>query len=192
MKEHYIVLENSTLRLEPLTEKHVQEMRALGSDKDVWRWYTADLSSPDALEAWMTNRLKESQRGEKMSYAVILKENGKVIGSSSYGHIDWNEKCLEVGWTWLDKQYIGTGLNKHMKYLMLSHAFEAMAIERLELRTDETNVRSRKAMEKIGAIFDGTLRNHRSTQGGRRRNTVIYSIIGSEWDHVKSNIFGEF
>ena len=186
------MLENSTLRLEPLTEKHVQEMRALGSDKDVWRWYTADLSSPDALEAWMTNRLKESQRGEKMSYAVILKENGKVIGSSSYGHIDWNEKCLEVGWTWLDKQYIGTGLNKHMKYLMLSHAFEAMAIERLELRTDETNVRSRKAMEKIGAIFDGTLRNHRSTQGGRRRNTVIYSIIGSEWDHVKSNIFGEF
>ena len=192
MKEHYIVLENSTLRLEPLTEKHVQEMRALGSDKDVWRWYTADLSSPDALEAWMTNRLKESQRGEKMSYAVILKENGKVIGSSSYGHIDWNEKCLEVGWTWLDKQYIGTGLNKHMKYLMLSHAFEAMAIERLELRTDEANVRSRKAMEKIGAIFDGTLRNHRSTQGGRRRNTVIYSIIGSEWDHVKINIFGEF
>jgi len=192
MKEHYIVLENSTLRLEPLTESHVKQMRALGSDTDVWRWYTADLSTPDALEAWMMNRFDESQRAEKMSYAVILKETGKVIGSSSYGHIDWQEKGIEVGWTWLDKPYIGSGLNKHMKFLMLHHAFETMAIERLELRTDETNVRSRKAMERIGASFDGTLRNHRGTRGGRRRNTVIYSIIKPEWEHIKKTIFSEF
>ena len=186
------MLENSTLRLEPLTESHVKQMRALGSDIDIWRWYTADLSTPDALEAWMMNRLEESQKAEKMSYAVILKETGKVIGSSSYGHIDWQEKGIEVGWTWLDKPYIGSGLNKHMKYLMLRHAFESMAIERLELRTDETNVRSRKAMEKIGARFDGTLRNHRGTRGGRRRNTVIYSIIKSEWERIKNTIFSEF
>ncbi len=192
MKEHYISLADGKVILEPLTSEHVQKMRALGSDQDVWRWYTEDLSNPDDLERWMTNRLSESGNGDKMSYAVILRETEKVIGASSYGHINWAEKCIEIGWTWLDKEYIGSGINRHMKFLMLHHAFETMEIERLELRTDEENIRSRKAMEKIGAKLDGTLRSHRGTQGGRRRNTVIYSIIRPEWEPIKNSIFKEF
>ena len=127
-----------------------------------------------------------------MSYAVQLNETAEIIGATSYGHISWEEKALEVGWTWLGKKYIGAGINKHMKFLMLQHAFEQMEIERLELRTDELNARSRKAMEKIGAKHDGTLRNHRSTQGGRRRNTVVYSIIKEEWPEIRQTIFKEF
>jgi len=192
MKEHYISLENERIKLEPLTPDHVKLMRPLSSDSDIWRWYTEDLSNPDDLENWMMNRLRESENGTQMSYAVIDKKDDKVIGSSSYGHIEWAEKCLEVGWTWLGKEYIGSGINKHMKFLMLGHAFDTMGIERLELRTDETNVRSRRAMEKIGAVYDGILRNHRTTQGGRRRNSVIYSIIRSEWNEVRNTIFKEF
>lgn len=167
-------------------------MRRLSSDSDVWKWYTEDLTHPDALENWMTKRLEETERGEKMTYSVQLNETGEIIGSSSYGHIDWTEGGIEIGWTWLGKKYIGSGINKHMKFLMLNHAFDTMQIERLELRTDELNIRSRKAMEKIGAKHDGTLRNHRSTQAGKRRNTVVYSIIKSEWPEVKSSIFKEF
>lgn len=192
MKQYYVPLEDSRIRLEPLTAEHIQQMRSLSSDKDIWRWYTADLTNPDHLEEWMTNRLNESNRGAKLSYAVLDKESGKVIGSSSYGNIDWTEHCIEIGWTWLGKAYIGSGINKHMKFLMLDHAFETMGIERLELRTDETNARSRRAMEKIGAQHDGTLRSHRRTQGGRRRDTVVYSILKAEWSEIKDTIFKEF
>lgn len=191
MTEYYTSLEDNLIILEPLTADHIKAMRLLSNEPDIWTWYTEDLTNPDDLEKWMTSRLEESKHGEKMSYAVILKESGKVIGASSFGHIDWTEKCIEIGWTWLGKEYIGAGINKHMKFLMLKHAFETMGIQRLELRTDETNARSRRAMEKIGAKYDGVLRYHRSTQGNRRRNTVIYSIIEPEWPEVKSSIFSE-
>lgn len=192
MKEWYVTLADDKISLLPMTRSHILEMRNLSSDSDVWTWYTEDLTDPDALEQWMTKRLEESERGEKMSYAVQLRETGDIIGATSYGHIDWVEKGIEIGWTWLGKKYIGSGINKHMKFLMLRHAFETMSTERLELRTDEENTRSRRAMEKIGAKHDGTLRNHRSTQGGRRRNTVVYSIIKSEWEQIRNTIFKDF
>ena len=178
--------------LDPLTADHIKYMRSLSGHSDIWKWYTQDLTHPDNLEKWMLSRLKETETELKMSYAVVLKSTDQVIGSTSFGNINWVEKGIEIGWTWLGKDHIGTGINKHMKHLMLVHAFEHMEIERLELRTDELNIRSRKAMEKIGAKHDGTLRNHRSTQGGKRRNTVIYSIIKSEWPEIKETIFAEF
>ena len=191
MKEWYVVLADKRVRLIPITIEHIKEMRKLSSDSDIWTWYTEDLTIPDALENWMTKRLQETEKGEKMTYTVQLIETGEIIGATSYGHINWTEKAIEIGWTWLGKRFIGSGVNKHMKFLMLRHAFEVMSMERLELRTDEENARSRKAMEKIGAIHDGTLRNHRTTQGGRRRNTVVYSIIKSEWPQIKASIFKE-
>lgn len=192
MEKWYVPLKDEMITLLPITEDHILEMRKLSSDSDVWTWYTEDLTNPDALEGWMRKRLAETQKGNKMTYSVQLNETGEIIGATSYGHLDWVEKGVEIGWTWLGKKYIGSGINKHMKFLMLRHSFETMDIERLELRTDEENVRSRRAMEKIGAKYDGTLRNHRTTQGNRRRNTVIYSIIKSEWPQVRSSIFGEF
>ena len=193
MKEQfYVPLSDDRVLLEPLSDQYIEQMLSLSSDSDIWTWYTADLTDPRDLKSWMTNRLKETENEEKLSYAVLLKATKEVVGSTSYGHIDWKEKCIEIGWTWLGKEHIGSGLNKHMKFLMFRHAFETMGIERVELRTDEVNVRSRKAMEKVGATFDGTSRNHRTTQGGRRRNTVIYSILKSEWGHIRNNIFNEF
>ncbi|MEM6644164.1 MAG: GNAT family protein [Bacteroidota bacterium] len=189
VNKYYLPLKNDTISLLPLQAEHIEEMRELSSGSDIWKWYTSDLSDPNDLSTWMHGRLKESRQGDKMSYAVLLNSSGSVIGSTSFGHIDWDEKCVEVGWTWLGQDYIGTGINKQMKFLMLRHAFEIMDIERLELRTDELNVRSRRAMEKIGAQYDGILRNHRSTRGGRRRNTVIYSIIRSEWKELSQTIF---
>ena len=163
MHSFHIPLSDRLITLEPLTALHVKEMRDLSQGKDIWTWYTEDLTHPDDLEKWMSLLLKDSNAGLKMSYAVVLNESGKVIGSTSYGHIDWVEKDIEIGWTWLGADYIGSRINKHMKFLMLQYAFDQMGIERLELRTDEQNKRSRRAMEKIGAKHDGTLRSHRKT-----------------------------
>ena len=192
MKEWYVTLADQKIELVPITLEHIKEMRTLSSDSDIWTWYTPDLSDPDDLAKWMSNRMVETENGTKMTYAVRLLETDQIIGATSYGNIDWEEKGIEIGWTWLGKEFIGTGINRHMKFLMLKHAFEIMGTERLELRTDEENIRSRRAMEKIGAKHDGTLRNHRSTQGGRRRNTVVYSIIRSEWPEMRKTIFKDF
>jgi N-acetyltransferase len=192
LDQFYKKLSDNKITLLPITPEHIQDMKMLSSNADIWTWYTEDLTDPEALAAWMNKRLEETEKGNQMTYSVILNETNQVIGSSSYGHIDWAEKGIEIGWTWLGAEFIGAGVNKHMKFLMLQHAFESMDIERLELRTDETNVRSRKAIEKIGAQYDGTLRNHRRTQGGRRRDTVIYSILKSEWPEIKNSIFKSF
>lgn len=185
-------MSNDTVSLEPITREHIEELKYLGGDPDMWRWFTADLTEPKDLEEWMMARFNESEAKDKMTFAVRLKKTGRLVGSSSYGHIDWKEKSLEIGWTWIAADYIGKGINKHMKFLMLSHAFENLDIERLELRTDEINIRSRKAIEKIGAQLDATLRSHRYTRGDRRRNTVVYSIIKDEWPEIKRTIFKEF
>ena len=189
MEEFYKPLSDEKVSLEPLTSDHIESLKEVCGDPDIWRWFTVDLSPPEEMAKWMYQLLKESNDCKKMTFAVRLQETGKIIGSTSYGNIEWGEKNIEIGWTWLGRDYIGAGVNKHMKFLMLCHAFETMDIERLELRTDEINVRSRRAMEKIGAQHDGTLRNHRYTRGGRRRNTVVYGIIKSDWEGIKSTIF---
>lgn len=190
--QFYKKLSNDLISLVPITKTHIEEMKKLSRDSDIWTWYTEDLSDPEDLALWMTKRLEQTNNGEMMTYAVVFNDTEEIIGATSYGHIDWEEKGIEIGWTWLGADFIGAGINKHMKFLMLKYAFENMEIERLELRTDATNIRSRKAMEKIGAQHDGTLRNHRKTRGDRRRDTVVYSIIKSEWSEIRTTIFGDF
>lgn len=189
--QFYHPISNEKVLLEPLTFAHIQELKKVCSDSEIWKFFSADLFNPDAMEKWMTDRLNQSKAETQMTYAITLKDEKKVIGSSSYGRIDWKEKVIEIGWTWIGADYIGKGINKHMKIVMLSHAFEVMGIERLELRTDENNVRSRKAMVKIGAQHDGTLRSDRFKPDGTRRSSVVYSILKEEWPGIKATVFKE-
>ncbi|MEP5611795.1 MAG: GNAT family N-acetyltransferase, partial [Cyclobacteriaceae bacterium] len=168
MKEFYKILSDEKIALEPLTLDHIESLKEVCGDEEIWRWFTLSLSNPSDMAMWMNQLLVDSEQGRKMTFAVRLLETGKIVGASSYGNIEWKEKNIEIGWTWIGNDYIGSGINKHMKFQMLSHAFENMKMERLELRTDELNVRSRRAMEKIGAKHDATLRSHRYTKGGRR------------------------
>ena len=189
MNSHYIKLSDSYISLEPLQKGHIEELKAICKDPEIWRFFSVDLSDSNDMAKWMKQRLAESGEGNKMTYAVRLRESNQVIGTSSYGRIDLVEKVIEIGWTWIGADFIGAGINKHMKFLMLSHAFETIRIERLELRTDEDNVRSRRAMEKIGAQHDGTLRSDRFKIDGGRRNSVVYSILREEWAGIRTSIF---
>ncbi|MEP1094989.1 MAG: GNAT family N-acetyltransferase [Cyclobacteriaceae bacterium] len=192
MREFYRTLSDEKVALEPLTTDHIESLKEVCGDEEIWRWFTVSLSDPSDMAVWMNQLLTDSEQGKKMTFAVRLLETGNIIGASSYGNIEWKEKNIEIGWTWIGNDYIGSGINKHMKFQMLSHAFDNMEMERLELRTDELNVRSRRAMEKIGAKHDATLRSHRYTKGGRRRNSVVYSILREEWPEVKAGIFKDF
>lgn len=191
MNTHYTKLSDAKITLEPLTKNHIEELKNICGNPEIWKFFSADLKEPADMEEWMLARLRESQAGRQMSLAVRLNQTDQVIGTSSYGRIDWKEKVIEIGWTWIGADFIGAGINKQMKFLMLRHAFETMGIERLELRTDENNLRSRRAMEKVGAQHDGTLRSDRYKPDGDRRDSVVYSILKSEWPDIKEAVFKE-
>src|SRR5690606_4403529 len=108
------------------------------------------------------------------------------------GSISLKDLRLEIGWTWIDRATQGSGLNKHCKYLLLSYAFENLGIQRIEFKTDSRNIQSRKAIEKIGGVYEGLLRNHTLLPDGYRRDTVYYSILKAEWEAVKRRHFDQF
>jgi RimJ/RimL family protein N-acetyltransferase len=119
---------------------------------------------------------------------LIDKASGRVIGSSRYGNIDRVHHRLEIGWTWLARQWQRSAINTEAKYLLLRHAFETLKCIRVELKTDSLNERSRAAILRIGAREEGTFRNHMITASGRIRHTVYFSILDSEWPDIKTRL----
>ena len=124
--------------------------------------------------------------GERLQFAVALPESGKVIGSTGYLDIDRPNRALEIGMTWYGVEYQRTYVNTECKYLLLSHAFDDLGARRVCIKTDSNNVRSQRAIERIGGVKEGILRNHRITRDGSNRDSVYYSIIEEEWPAVKA------
>ncbi|MCY7328132.1 MAG: GNAT family N-acetyltransferase, partial [Saprospiraceae bacterium] len=125
-------------------------------------------------------------------FAIIDRETGALAGSTSYYNVAEAEQRLSIGYTWVGTRFQRSGLNRACKHLLLSHAFGALGCERVELETDSRNKKSRAAMAGMGATEEGTLRHHRLTQGGLRRDTVIFSIIRPEWSGLRQTIFQEY
>ncbi len=121
------------------------------------------------------------EQNTTIAFAIFDKQAEKYAGSSRYMNIDQKNKVLEIGSTWIGRSFQGTGLNKHMKLLMLNNAFEQMGFEKVEFRIDERNTRSRKAVEKLGAVLEGVLRRNVYLLDGYKRNTCCYGILKNEW-----------
>jgi N-acetyltransferase len=158
-------------------------------DPEIWNFMITRITNPDEFNTWLNSSLDELQEGKKIPFVIIDKATGNLAGSTSYGNISVPDKRLEIGWTWLGKDYWGSGLNRNCKFLLLSYAFEVLQFERVELKTDVLNLRSRKAMLKIGATEEGILRSHTLMHDGRRRDTIYYSILRHEWPVIKTTIF---
>jgi len=122
----------------------------------------------------------------RLAFCIIDKSNNQVIGSTSFGNISTRDKRIEIGWTWLCKDAQGKGLNNKIKCLMLKHCFEFNDFDRVEFKTDVLHKAARKALTKIGMIEEGILRNHTQMTNGRKRDTIFYSILKSEWNEVKT------
>jgi RimJ/RimL family protein N-acetyltransferase len=123
-----------------------------------------------------------------LPFAIVEKATGRAIGSTRYGNIDRTHHRVEIGWTWVAREWQRTAMNTEAKYLLLRHAFETLGCMRVELKTDSLNERSRAAILRIGAREEGTFRNHMITASGRIRHTVYFSIIDSEWPAVKVHL----
>ncbi len=155
-------------------------------DEDLWRWTTTRIETPDEMRAYIKTALAEQADGLSLPFAITEKNGAQVVGSTRCGNIDRTNRRLEIGWTWVARPWQRTPINTEAKYLLLRHAFEHLGAIRVEFKTDSLNERSRRAILRIGAKEEGTLRNHMITQGGRLRHTVYYSIIDSEWPTARA------
>ena len=183
-----VMLEGAYLRLEPLTSVHLAGLAEVGLDEELWRWIPTPVRTQEEMAAYIEAALGEQERGESLPFAIADKTTGRAIGSTRYGNIDRTHHRVEIGWTWLAREWQRTAMNTEAKYLLLRHAFETLGCIRVELKTDSLNARSRAAILRIGAREEGIFRNHMITASGRIRHTVYFSIIDSEWPAAKARL----
>jgi len=180
-----ISLENNDILLRPMQKGDEEEYFKITSDKSLWIYFTSDLSSKNECKEWVETALKLKKKKKRLPFTIIDKSVNRVIGSSSFGNISYRDGLVEIGWTWLAKECQGMGLNQQVKFLMLKYGFETLDMERIEFKTDVLNIAARKALKKIGCVEEGVLRSHTLMINGRRRDTIYYSILKSEWSGVK-------
>ena len=183
-----VTLEGRYVRLEPLTLEHHAPLCEVGLDPDLWRWTVTQPQTPEELRAYIETALNEQAAGVALPFATIEKSSNRPVGSTRFASIDRANRHVEIGWTWVAREWQRTAINTEAKLLMLTHAFENLGCIRVELKTDSLNTRSRDAMRRIGATEEGIFRNHMITASGRIRHTVYLSIIDSEWRAIKANL----
>lgn len=184
-------LETPRAILRLMKKEDFEILSPLTKHKDIWTYFTKDLYTDAELKQWMSDAFDDRARFVRVPLVVIDKDVNQVAGCTSFGNISFYDKRIEIGWTWLAPEFMSTGLNRHAKFALMSHAFEAMQMERVEIKTDALNERARKAIIKIGMYEEGILRSHMQMHSNRRRDSVYYSIIRDEWAAVKSRFFND-
>jgi RimJ/RimL family protein N-acetyltransferase len=183
-----VKLEGRHARLEPLTKEHLEGLVEVGLDEELWRWIPTAVRTREEMAAYIETALDEKKRGVSLPFAIVEKATGRTIGSTRYGNIDRTHHRVEIGWTWVAREWQRTAMNTEAKYLLLKHAFESLGCMRVELKTDSLNEKSRAAILRIGAKEEGIFRNHMITSSGRIRHSAYYSIIDTEWPAVKARL----
>jgi RimJ/RimL family protein N-acetyltransferase len=181
-------LDGRHVRLEPLTLEHLGGLAAVGLDPELWRLTTTRISDLADLERYVAVALAEQRAGTSLPFATVWRRTGEVIGSTRFANAVPSHRRVEIGWTWLGRQWQRTGANTEAKYLMLCHAFEVWGCLRVELKTSALNQRSRTAILRLGATEEGVLRCHMINDDGSRRDSVYYSIIADEWPDTKRHL----
>lgn len=181
-------LEGTFIKLIPLEEKHFDELEILAKDKRIWEFIPFDMSNAEKCYHVFSNALVEREKGTQFPFVILHKKEMKIIGSTRFMNMEPKHKKLEIGWTWLHPDYWATAVNLECKLLLLTFCFETLNAIRVQLKTDENNLRSQKAIEKIGARWEGLLRNDWIRHNGTIRNSVYYSIIDTEWENAKENL----
>ena len=186
-----LILETDKVLLRPLQHLDIASFSMITNDASVWKYFTFLLDDPEQLQRWVEIALQEREERKRIPFTIIEKSTGDICGSTSYGSISLFDKRIEIGWSWLAKEYQGTGINFHAKFSLLSYAFEVLDFERVEIKTDNLNERAKQALRKIGAKEEGVLRSHMQMPLNRRRDSVYFSILKNEWPGIRSSIFKE-
>ena len=185
MLDFNLILETLKVRIRPLNADDYKSYLRITNDESMWIYFTYDLSVESELKAWIGIALEDLKKRNRLAFTIVEKATGNPIGSTSFGNISYRDKRIEIGWTWISREFQGKGVNNDIKYLMLKYIFETLGFERAEIKTDVLNLPARKALQRIGAKEEGILRSHTLMTHGRRRDTIYYSILRSEWEEVK-------
>lgn len=187
-----IILEDELVRIEPLLEKHFELLLPVAMEQSLWLFTVAKINSKETFRKYFDTAMEEKRNKKSYPFAYFNKQTQQYVGSTRFGNIEFAHKKAEIGWTWIHPSLQGTGFNKHCKFLLLSFGFETLGLNRIELKTSLLNLKSQKAMLKIGAVQEGILRKNTINDDGTIRDTVYFSFLNDEWPAVKENIFKEF
>jgi RimJ/RimL family protein N-acetyltransferase len=184
-----VVLQGKHVRLEPMTEAHVPGLAEIGAGQTFWDFMVyGDIKTPEDMLSWVREIRGRAEKGTDLPFVALHLPSGRIAGATRYLNIMPNDRGLEIGGTWYGLEFQRTPVNTECKYLLLRHAFETLGYIRVQLKTDLRNERSQKAIERIGAVKEGVLRNHMILPDGRIRHSVFYSILDTEWPEVKERL----
>ena len=187
----HFTLETTRVLLRLMTPQDYETFLPLTKDREIWKYFTKDLSDEQELKDWMQQLYNERNQETRMPLTVVDKHSNEVCGCTSFLNISFFDKRLEIGSTWLGTSFIGTGVNRQAKFALLSFAFEVMKMERVEVKTDNLNERSKAALLKVGMKPEGVFRSHMLMHDGRRRDSIYFSMLRSEWQERKVHFFPE-
>jgi len=182
-----VILKGAHARLEPLSHQHLDGLTAAVKDGELWKlWYTL-IPRPEDMSKEIERRLSLQAAGSMLPFTVF-DAAGKIAGMTTYMNVDAANRRVEIGSTWYAKSVQRSALNTQCKLLLLTHAFDQLDCIAVEFRTHFFNHQSRRGIERLGAKLDGILRNHQVATNGTLRDTVVYSIIASEWPTVRAHL----
>ena len=184
-----LTLENDRVKLNLLDLSNYKHLEFISQEKDLILYSPSDISTPEKLRDYVQVAVDGYYHKTTIPFIIYDKVKEQYTGSTRFGLINWENKVLHIGWTWIGHKFQGTGLNTQMKFLMLRYAFETLAFEKVEFRIDERNQKSRKAVEKLGATLEGILRKDTLMKDSFRRSTCCYGILKDEWLTIKATVF---
>jgi RimJ/RimL family protein N-acetyltransferase len=186
---HPTILEGRHAVVLPLAIGHARDLAAAGRDDETWAYMPRPaLRSVEDAESMIRQALIETEAAREVAFAIVSAASGAAVGSTRFLNIERPHRALEIGWTWIGPAWQRSAINTECKLLLLGHAFEALGAHRVTLKTDARNLRSQRAIERIGGVREGVLRRHRVCWDGFVRDSVYFGIIDGEWPQVKSRL----
>ena len=183
-----IELAGSIVRLEPLKRSHADDLWRVGLDPELWRLQPKAIETPADMLEYVDAALEEQSRGASLPFVIVHRPSGAVIGSTRFMDIALPHRRLEVGATWLTPAFQRTGANVEAKLLLFTHAFETLEVRKIVLKTETRNSQSRNAILALGAVEEGTFRQHLIAETGRVRDMVYFAVFASDWPAVKARL----
>jgi RimJ/RimL family protein N-acetyltransferase len=184
-----LTLTGRVVRLEPLGLEHVPALTVAGQNEAIWRYMPyPQMRTESDMRDWVEEMLSRQARGGDLPFAVQHLASGRAVGATRYMEIQQEHRSLEIGGTWYAAEFQRTAVNTECKYLLLRHAFEVLGCIRVQLKTDLRNERSQRAIERVGAVREGVLRDHMIMPDGYVRSSVYYSILAAEWPAVRDRL----
>ncbi len=180
-----LTLQGDYVDLVSLDPAHFPGLKEVALEKHIWEFYSVDGSDPAIISQALDEALVEREKGNHFPFTIVHKKTGAIIGSTRFTDMAQAHRKLEIGWTWLHPDHWASVINPECKMLLLSHAFETLQCCRVQLRTDVLNIRSQKAIQKIGGIYEGTFRNDLIRTNGTHRDSMYFSIVDRDWPMAK-------